>query len=91
MDSSGPIKILRPSMWEAKVTPSSLIFRRLGQGEHLEPAAVGEDGAVPVHELVEAAQLLDDRRRRGGGGGGRCWTARSDSRYPSGRGRTPHP
>ena len=28
MDSSGPMKIRRPSMWEAKVTPSSLIFRR---------------------------------------------------------------
>ena len=27
MDSSGPMKILWPSMWEAKVTPSSLIFR----------------------------------------------------------------
>ena len=26
--SSGPIKILWPSIWEAKVTPSSLIFRR---------------------------------------------------------------
>ena len=28
MDSSGPMKMRRPSMWEAKVTPSSLIFRR---------------------------------------------------------------
>ena len=28
MDSSGPMKIFRPSMWEEKVTPSSLIFRR---------------------------------------------------------------
>ena len=28
MDSSGPIKILRPSMWEEKYTPSSLILRR---------------------------------------------------------------
>ena len=27
MDSSGPIKILRPSIWELKYTPSSLIFR----------------------------------------------------------------
>ncbi len=26
--SSGPMKILWPSMWEAKYTPSSLIFRR---------------------------------------------------------------
>lgn len=29
-----------------------------GQGEHLEPAGVGENGAVPVHKLVEAAHLL---------------------------------
>ena len=28
MDSSGPMKILCPSMWEAKVTPSSRIFRK---------------------------------------------------------------
>ena len=28
MDSSGPMKMRRPSMWEAKVTPSSVIFRR---------------------------------------------------------------
>ena len=27
MDSSGPMKIRRPSRWEAKVTPSSLIWR----------------------------------------------------------------
>ena len=27
MDSSGPMKIRRPSMWEEKVTPSSVIFR----------------------------------------------------------------
>jgi hypothetical protein len=30
------------------------------QGEHLEPAGVREDGAVPVHELVEPAHLPDD-------------------------------
>ena len=28
MLSSGPMKILCPSMWDRKVTPSSLIFRR---------------------------------------------------------------
>ena len=31
-----------------------------GQGEHLEPAGVREDGAVPVHELVEPPHLPDD-------------------------------
>ena len=32
---------------------------QLGQGENLETAAVGENGAVPVHEPVQAAHLLD--------------------------------
>jgi hypothetical protein len=27
MDSSGPMKMRRPSIWEAKVTPASVIFR----------------------------------------------------------------
>ena len=35
-----------------------LYLPQLGQGEYLEAAAVGEDGAIPVHELVQAAQLL---------------------------------
>ena len=30
-----------------------------GQGEHLESAAVGEHGAIPVHKLVKSPQLLD--------------------------------
>ena len=30
-----------------------------GQGEYLESAAVGEDGTVPAHELVQAAQIPD--------------------------------
>ena len=34
---------------------------QLGQGKDLEAATVGEDGAVPVHELVQAAHLLDQR------------------------------
>ncbi len=49
----------RPSMWEAKVTPSSRIFRKEARGEHLKSARVGQDGAVPVHELVEP-HLPDD-------------------------------
>ena len=31
-----------------------------GQGKDLKAAAVGEDGAVPGHELVQTAQLLDE-------------------------------
>ena len=31
-----------------------------GQGEHLEAAAVGEDGLVPAGEPVEPPQLPDD-------------------------------
>ena len=58
MDSSGPMKILCPSMWEAKVTPSSVMLRKPGQGEHLEAAGVGEHGPVPAHELVQAAHGL---------------------------------
>ena len=30
------------------------------QAEHLKSAAVGEDGLVPVHETVQAAQIFND-------------------------------
>ena len=30
---------------------------QLGQAEHLEPAAVRQDGAIPLGELVQAAHL----------------------------------
>ena len=30
-----------------------------GQGKHLKAAAVSENGAVPIHKLVQAAQGLD--------------------------------
>ena len=58
MLSSGPIKIRRPSIWEAKVTPSSRIFPSAGQRKDLEPAAVGENGAVPPHKTVKAPNCL---------------------------------
>ena len=35
-------------------------FPKLGQGKHLEPAAVCEDGFLPSHKFVEAAQTLDE-------------------------------
>ena len=34
------------------------------QREHLEPAAVGEDGPVPAHEFMQAARLLHQRLAR---------------------------
>ena len=37
MLSSGPMKIFRPSMWEAKVTPSSLMFRSLARENTWKP------------------------------------------------------
>lgn len=33
---------------------------QIPQGKNLEPAAVGEDGPVPIHKFVQAAGLLDD-------------------------------
>ena len=36
-----------------------LNFPAVGQGEHLEPTAVGEDGAVPMHETVKPPHLPD--------------------------------
>ncbi len=35
-----------------------------GQREHLEAAAVGQDRAVPAHEAVQAAELLDEALAR---------------------------
>ena len=40
------------------MTPSSVMLPQPGQGEHLEAAAVGEHGAVPAHEPVQAAHGL---------------------------------
>ena len=37
-----------------------LHFADLGEAEDLEPAAVGEDGLLPIHEGVQAAGELDD-------------------------------
>ena len=49
-----------------------VILRLGGQAVDLEAAAVGEDGPVPAHEAVQAAQLGDERRRRAAGRGDRC-------------------
>ena len=37
-------------------------LHKVAVGEHLEASRVGEDGAVPVHELVHAAELGDGLR-----------------------------
>ena len=37
MLSSGPIKMCRPSTWELKLTPSSLIFRSLAREKIWKP------------------------------------------------------
>jgi len=35
-------------------------FAEFGEAENLEAAAVGEDGAVPAHELMEAAEFANE-------------------------------
>ena len=47
-------------MCERKTAASSVDLAHVGEAEDLEAAAVGEDGAVPVHEAVQAAQLGDE-------------------------------
>ncbi len=37
---------------------------QLGKGEHLEAAAVGQDGAAPVHEPVQSMKPVDDLAAR---------------------------
>ena len=32
---------------------------QLGQTHHLEAAGIGEDGPLPLHELMQAAELGD--------------------------------
>ena len=48
-----------PFRCDWKVTPSSVILRRSGEAEDLEAAGIGEDGAGPGHESVQAAELAD--------------------------------
>ena len=40
------------------------VFQTEPEREHLEAAAVGDDGPVPTHEAVQAAQLVDRLRAR---------------------------
>ena len=57
MLSSGPMKIRRPSRWEAKVTPSSVIFRRPARENTWKPPESVRMGPSQSHELVQAAHL----------------------------------
>ena len=56
---SGEISSSRPSMCERKTACSSVTLLIVGQAEELKAAAVGEDGPVPAHEGVQAAQVAD--------------------------------
>ena len=33
---------------------------QFGQGENLEPAAVGQDWAIPSHKAMETSEVFDD-------------------------------
>ena len=50
-------------------------LERVGEAEDLEAARVGEDGAVPVHERVQAAGVAHDVSAGAQVRGGRCWRA----------------
>ncbi|VTR68653.1 hypothetical protein DESC_720031 [Desulfosarcina cetonica] len=43
-----------------KLVPRFGELAQLGQGKDLEPAAVGQDGMLPVHEAMQAAKPADD-------------------------------
>ncbi len=56
---SGVSRWLEPSMWDWKRSALVVDPGEPGEREDLEPAAVGQDGAVPVHEPVQPAKGLD--------------------------------
>ena len=41
-----------------EIYPLFLYLVELGEGKYLKSAAVGEDGSIPVHELVQTARLF---------------------------------
>ena len=59
MLSSGDMKMRRPSIWDANVTPSSEIFLRPGKRKNLKTAAVCQNRSVPVHKPVQASLTPD--------------------------------
>ena len=60
MDSSGPRKTFEPSTGEAKVTPSSVIWRSSARLQDLEAARIGQNGSLPLHEVMQIAMGLND-------------------------------
>ena len=60
MLSSGVQKCLAPSRMRAELHAVVGELERVGEAEDLEAAGVGEDGAVPVHERVQAAGVAHD-------------------------------
>ena len=57
MALSGLKKCDEPSRCERNGTPSSVTLRRSLRLKTWKPPGVGEDGAVPRHEFLHAAQL----------------------------------
>ena len=51
---------VEPSMWLLELDAVFVDGAQRGEREDLESTRVGEDRAVPVHELVQAAHLADD-------------------------------
>ena len=58
----GRPEVPRAVDYRAKANPLIRKLQRVGETEDLEPARIGEDASVPVHEAVQAAGLLDDVR-----------------------------
>ena len=56
---SGVSRWRRPSRCDWKSAPSSVMTPPLGEAEHLEAAAVGQDRARPADEAVQAAAPRD--------------------------------
>ena len=56
---SGVKRRLEPSMWLRKLDAVFVDGAQRGEREHLKAAGVGEDRPVPLHELVQAAQLAN--------------------------------
>ena len=57
---SGVKRRFEPSMWLRNSTPSSLDRSQRREREHLEAARVREDRPVPLHELVQSAELAHE-------------------------------
>ena len=59
IDVSGDRKCAEPSMWLRNSTPFLAHLADRREREDLKAAGVGEHGAVPGHEAMHAAELLE--------------------------------